>query len=388
MPFKESSCGRAGGHTLRKSHIIHGVDAKECVWRWQVSLRQLVNGTAMHFCGGTLIGDRWVLTAAHCAAFLDDCKLSKLQVVAGGWQQDTHVKPAAETSEVRGVSQVFAHPAFSQEILFDSDFALLQLDRPVPETSCIGPACLPSDDFEGVGSMCEITGWGMQQSGGDLPSILQQAVVTTVAHDRCEANYVQANRTVTNSMICAAGTSGGGVVDACQGDSGGPLVCLHRDRFVIAGVTSWGLGCGDAHYPGVYSRVTAGLDWIRDVLAGRLKSPDRGRPQVDFKGRMWAVVTGPCGIDQDGCIHSSSFPRQYQSLEKCRIAVNVSAALPIRVQSFATEGPYDHLEVNCVPYSGRQGPNGIVPNADIFWLSDGSLQDTGWKLCPDTPRLI
>ena len=70
---------------------------------------------------------------------------------------------------------------------------------------------------------------------------------------------------ITDSMICA-GYLGEGGKDACQGDSGGPFVCANGTKSVIAGVVSWGYGCAEAQYPGVYARVTAALDWINSEM--------------------------------------------------------------------------------------------------------------------------
>eukprot|EP00913_Durusdinium_trenchii_P009748 g9156.t1 len=227
------------------------------------------------------------------------------------------------------------------------DFGLLELDAPVPFDDCVGSVCLPTKDFPTVGTNCEVTGWGTLNMEGAVPNVLQQGLVNTVSQDICAEQYAKDNQTITSGMLCATGATGQGVTDACQGDSGGPLVCLEGERFVIAGATLLKI--------------------------------------VNFHGHMWAVVSGRCSIDEDGCVRSPGYPDQYGGREKCRIAVDTSAAMPITVDHFATEAPYDHLEVNCVPYSGKKGPHGIIPNSDIFWLADGSMQDSCWRLCPEQP---
>ena len=376
-----ASCGRVGHSTKHQNRIVHGANSTECKWKWQVSLRSEVNGTAQHFCGGTLISEKWVLTAGHCSAFLNDCKMAKLQVVAGGWHQD----PKQDTHQrvVRRVKRVVVHPSFNVNSHFDFDFGLLELESPMPFDDCIGSVCLPSTDSTNlrVGTSCEVTGWGTLDMQGALPNVLQHALVSTLSPDACKQQYAKDNLTITEAMLCASGRTVKGVTDACQGDSGGPLVCLEGERFVIAGVISWGHGCGEANFPGVYARVASGIDWIQSVLSGRI-APEPSPAEVDFRGRMWAVASGRCSIDEDGCLRSPGYPDNYGSREKCRIAVNPAAASPISVDHFATEEPYDHLEVNCVPYSGKHGPNDIVPNSDIYWMADGSMQDKGWRLCP------
>ncbi|CAK8986615.1 Serine protease 27 (Marapsin) (Pancreasin) [Durusdinium trenchii] len=373
----DATCGRVGWHsTKRQNRIVHGQDSKQCAWKWQVSLRAMINGTAQHFCGGTLISEKWILTAAHCTAFLNDCKMSKMQVVAGGWHQkmENNTDGGIVT---RGVRRVLIHPSFNVESHFSMDFGLLELDAPVPFDDCVGSVCLPTKDFPTVGTNCEVTGWGTLNMEGAVPNVLQQGLVNTVSQDICAEQYAKDNQTITSGMLCATGATGQGVTDACQGDSGGPLVCLEGERFVIAGVISWGHGCGDANYPGVYARVASGLEWIEAVLSGKIAMPEEpSSSEVNFHGHMWAVVSGRCSIDEDGCVRSPGYPDQYGGREKCRIAVDTSAAMPITVDHFATEAPYDHLEVNCVPYSGKKGPHGIIPNSDIFWLADGSMQDS------------
>ena len=90
--------------------------------------------------------------------------------------------------------------------------------------------------------------------------------VQVVEDQKCIEVYGESNETVTAAMMCATGSTDSGITDTCQGDSGGPLVCEEAGRYVLRGVTSWGDGCGLARFPGVYSRVTAGLPWIRQVM--------------------------------------------------------------------------------------------------------------------------
>ena len=97
----------------------------------------------------------------------------------------------------------------------------------------------------------------------NLPSKLQLAQVPAITNHKCNDAYGQGS--ITSSMICAGYDSGG--KDACQGDSGGPFVCITKDKVpIITGIVSWGAGCGQAQYYGVYSRVTKIVNWIQDEM--------------------------------------------------------------------------------------------------------------------------
>ncbi|CAJ1365516.1 unnamed protein product [Effrenium voratum] len=170
---REPACGLPG-HAHR---IVHGKNSQQCSWPWQVSLRMQHKGKGMHFCGGTLLNEHWVLTAAHCVAFLDDCTLPQLRAVLGGWRES---KPTAAVQ--RGVTQVLSHPAFDVLSAYDMDLALLRLDQPVAFNDCLAPACLPHEPSEPrAGRSCAITGLGLLEESGTMPSMLQEARVTTLS---------------------------------------------------------------------------------------------------------------------------------------------------------------------------------------------------------------
>ncbi|KFV02542.1 Transmembrane protease serine 9, partial [Pterocles gutturalis] len=150
------------------------------------------------------------------------------------------------------------------------DVAVLELKRPVTFTKYIQPVCLPDAGHHfPTSKKCLISGWGylredFRSSRSHLsrlvvkPEFLQKATVELLDQALCSTFYTNA---LTDRMMCAGYLDG--QIDSCQGDSGGPLVCQEPSgKFFMAGIVSWGIGCGAARRPGVYTRVTKLRDWI------------------------------------------------------------------------------------------------------------------------------
>ena len=264
VPGDWTRCGMPGRGPQKR--IVHGADAEHCKWRWQVSIGSPSTG---QFCGGTLIAPDWVLTAAHCVGHIrHPCDVRTLRVGAGTSKRDT--SKAKGLFVERRVARIFVHPLHNKNVQHDYDFALIQLDKPMPMNQCIGVACLPTRT-EQVGTRCQITGWGTLSSRGATPELLQEAPVTLMNKEACEVNYTKQRQTVTGSMLCASGESNAGITDSCQGDSGGPMVCEEDGAFVIRGVTSWGQGCALRDFPGIYARVHSVLAWVEDVMGNKVR---------------------------------------------------------------------------------------------------------------------
>jgi hypothetical protein len=245
--------GVTGNKPSPRLAIVNGDNADECEWTWQVALRR--PGYLGGFCGGMLIDSEWVLTAAHC---LD--ALYNFEVVAGA----INIQTPSNNWQVRNTTHVILHPSYSDQTL-DYDLGLLKLDRPIELGSCAGTVCLPTREGGDVapGTNCWITGWGSLSSDGSYPEIMQEAPVKIMG----DCGLVPSHWT-TDRMFCAQGNNGSGAItDSCQGDSGGPLVCEAGEAWTLFGVTSWGMGCGGAGYPGVYARVATQLDWIESTMA-------------------------------------------------------------------------------------------------------------------------
>lgn len=242
-----SQCGVSGA----SGQIVNGEDAPQCKWRWQVSLQS----RGRHFCGGMLIRPDWVLTAAHCLG-------GSIDVVAGEWK----LSRSSGKEQSASVRRAYPHPKYDDDNM-DYDIALLKLSKSLRMTSCVGTVCLPTRNVSD-GATCWISGWGALKSGSSrTPDILQQGEVKVMSNRDCQRAYDRLNDDITSSMVCANGrTSSGKIVDACQGDSGGPLVCESRGTWTIHGATSWGEGCADRRYPGVWSRVFRSLSWIEGYV--------------------------------------------------------------------------------------------------------------------------
>jgi len=239
-------CGR------KPAGIVGGTEATPYSIPWQVGL--VSPGGNRPFCGGTLISDRHVLTAAHCTGG----GRRKIDVIVG-----EHSVTSSSDGTRHTVCRVVNHPRYKNPSGQNNDFSILHLDKPVQIGRRAVPACLATSSMGGsflVGKKMTVSGWGTTSSGGSTALRLRHVSVPGVSNSQCKRAY----SSLTDAMLCAAEAGGG--VDSCQGDSGGPLTYTTGGKTYLVGVVSFGIGCAKPGYPGVYARVTKEIGWINSEL--------------------------------------------------------------------------------------------------------------------------
>uniref|UniRef100_A0A3Q3VL02 Peptidase S1 domain-containing protein n=1 Tax=Mola mola TaxID=94237 RepID=A0A3Q3VL02_MOLML len=235
-------CGVAPLNTVDgTSRIVGGSNATDGAWPWQASVHFSVNSQSFHICGGTLISDQWVLSAAHCI-------LSRWTIYLG-----RHTQSGPNNDEVsRSVTQIIIHPDYNSTT-FNNDITLMKLSSPINFTDKIKPICLASSTSQfHKSTSCWATGWGNINKNGEYPSC------------GCKCTYRPVtNANITDKMICAGQENKG----ACQGDSGGPLQFKQGSKWLQGGITSFGVPCA-LEFPEVYARVPMFEQWIKDQVGG------------------------------------------------------------------------------------------------------------------------
>ncbi|NXA43153.1 CEL2A elastase, partial [Eudromia elegans] len=250
-----SGCGRPAVSPL-SGRVVGGENARPHSWPWQASLQYRFLGLWSHTCGGTLISDRWVLTAAHCISS------GRTYRVVLGKQKLSAVEAGSVTV---AVEKIIVHEDWDAELI-TNDIALVKLAKAVEESESVQAACLPPAGLLlPQGYPCYVTGWGFIRTNGPSASVLQQALLPVVDEATCTQSDWWGS-VVTSKMVCAGGD---GIVSGCSGDSGGPLNCQRDGLWEVDGIVSFGssLGCNTLHKPTVFTRVSAYIDWINEVGA-------------------------------------------------------------------------------------------------------------------------
>lgn len=274
QPKCVASCGEIENFNFSRDvcrkRIVGGQDSSKGAYPWHVLLMK--DGRLA--CGGSLLNERWVLTAAHCVTSKqsDIIPLSKLDIFAGlldiRKMNDSHIQR-------RRIIKIINHRDFNFT-LFESDLALLKLDREVKISDYVRPVCLPEKPAHKSLFMPRkfgrVVGWGYrvsQDSVGQFANVLKEICIPTIGNDRCKAAFQDEGYIVTRKMLCAGQVQGG--KDSCHGDSGGGFVSMDplSGKWVLGGVVSWGssLGCGLRNKYGVYVRVTEFIPWINRYMS-------------------------------------------------------------------------------------------------------------------------
>ncbi|XP_001845720.2 trypsin-1 [Culex quinquefasciatus] len=241
------------GRTNKATRIVGGTETAVNQYPWMTMLQY--GGT--FYCGGSLISDRHVLTAAHCVHGFNASKISVVLL-----DHDRSSTTEAETITGK-VSRVIKHNGYNSNN-YNSDIAVLVLQKPVSFNEKLRPVCLPDMKKSFTGYDGLVTGWGATSENGQVSVNLQEVMVPIMSNADCKKSGYGDKR-ITDNMLCAGFAEG--KKDSCQGDSGGPLHIINKEKAAenihqIAGIVSWGEGCAKPNYPGVYTRVNRYRTWL------------------------------------------------------------------------------------------------------------------------------
>ncbi|XP_017762351.1 PREDICTED: trypsin 3A1-like [Eufriesea mexicana] len=212
-------------------------------------------------CGGSLIHKQAVLTSASCVHRINP---SKLKIRAGEWNRLSSNEPFPYQD--RNVKNIIVHEKFNSRPS-RYDFAILILSEPVNITLHVNVVCLPEQNTVFNNSSCYVSGWGTDELGGDIQTILKKIDVPIMPRDLCQDRLQSKKKDIVlhEGFICAGGEG----KDTCMGDSGSPLVCPSKNdpgRYVQAGIVSWGIGCYLDRIPFVNADVAFARGWIDEQM--------------------------------------------------------------------------------------------------------------------------
>ncbi|GBM34318.1 Clotting factor B [Araneus ventricosus] len=247
-------CGIGG----RNARVVGGHESYPGQWPWMAALFIITARGKEYWCGGSLINNLYILTAAHCLSDRRGYKYHPRQVVVRLGEH--HLL----NSDGKGIQEypieaLIPHPQF-QRNGFYNDIGIVKLARPVKFSDYVQPVCLPSvkSSQSMVGKMATVVGWGAMNYGTRGTGSMHQVSMPIWDNKDCDSRYYQP---ITRNFICAGYNEGG--KDACQGDSGSPLMVPNNAReWTVVGIVSFGTKCASPGYPGVYTRVSEYIDWI------------------------------------------------------------------------------------------------------------------------------
>jgi secreted trypsin-like serine protease len=214
-------------------------------------------------CGASFLGDKWVLTAAHC---VDSANANLFKMNVGEYDLSDGVNQAID------IANIYIHPLYDAEAI-NNDIALVELVSSVDAPAVqIAEAAL-TDQYAVENSLATAAGWGGRvgyEPGegptSDFPDILHKVDLQLMTNAQCRQVFNAGDSFVTDNMICAAVPEGG--KGSCQGDSGGPLVVNTGSGVQQVGIVSFGVGCASAGRPGVYTRVSEFNEWMSAIIDG------------------------------------------------------------------------------------------------------------------------
>ncbi|NXI13606.1 C1R protein, partial [Irena cyanogastra] len=261
-------CGKPVHSVVEVQRILGGKSAGRGNFPWQALTG--INGRG----GGALLGDRWILTAAHTifpkGGMRNNVSLEQLAEEADIFLGHTNVDELHKMGN-HPVRRIFIHPDFNpkDEHNFNGDIALLELKNPVTLGPTLLPICLPdatNTSFYTHGHMGYVSGFGVDKNR--ISSDLKYVSLPAVAREKCQS-WLDSNKkgipmVFSENMFCAGFLEG--KQDTCQGDSGSVFTVLDREsgHWVATGIVSWGIGCATGY--GFYTKILNYVDWINGIV--------------------------------------------------------------------------------------------------------------------------
>ncbi|KAJ0178781.1 hypothetical protein K1T71_005556 [Dendrolimus kikuchii] len=292
-----------------ESRVVGGKPSLPAAWPWMVAIYR----DGMFHCGGVVVNQNWIMSAAHCVhKFWDhyyEVQTGMLRRLSFSPQEHNHI-----------VTHIISNQQYNEEDM-KNDLSLLRLAPTIQFSRWVRPICLPNSDTAGTewlqgplpGTICTAVGWGATKEHGPDPDHIREVEVPI--WKSCKHREDRAGK-----EICAGLAEGGR--DACQGDSGGPLLCrnpLNSQQWYIAGIVSHGDGCARPDEPGVYTRVSLFVKWMKYHMASKslpIVQPIQECPGFQCKSgikkclptkkRCDKIIDCLDGEDEMGCIFMRS----------------------------------------------------------------------------------